>query len=226
MLRWALDRFVDIGGTDQQGWAHLGWRTCRSEHDTDRDAALRSYHRALEQLRRAGDRRGEANALGCIAQMQATPARAVSYLQAAISTFSAIGDIGNRAVAEYMLARACIRTGRMRHAEALISRSEQTLTGIRHEAGIAQVRIVRAELLLAQGAAPEAVQVLESAVGAFRGLGVPTGVAYALYQLARAQVLAGDPRAARRSGQESVELYHQQGDAFGATVRDWLRTLP
>ncbi len=226
---WAGARFAEIGGAPQEGWVHLGRANLLLEYDTDRAGTMRGYERALVVLRRAGDRRGEANVLGCIGSLLVRdyqPEEAIGYLEASVAMFTAIGDIVNRSMAETVLARAWLRTGRVEQAAELASELIRTLTEVRHERGEAIALLVYGEVRVAQGRPVEAVEIFRRAVEIDRRLGIPTSVAYGLFHLAKAHVAAGDLDAGHRYGEESMALYAEQGDAFVENVRSWLAELP
>jgi len=233
----AFQRSLDLYGSmptrpdgpfPQEAWAHLGLGNLRLEFDTDLVAARRHYARAVELFRASGDRRGEANTLGCLSAVDRREGRtgeAIANGESSVALFEVIGDRVNRATAEASLAFDLVASGQFDAARRLLDRAEAMFRRPHNPWGIAKVLRARGRLLLADGNPTEAIATLDLTIEKFEALGQPIGVADALRDLARAHLAAGDRPSARAAADRAYPLYASFGNQDQDRVETWLHGL-
>jgi len=183
------------------------------------DEAERALERALERARAEGDVRAEAYALGVRATVAGSRGRygaALDDARAAVELARASGDPLAEARAERLLGGLASEAGRLADAADAFGRALErsgpgTLEGAEARLGLALVRSQ-------EGAAREALPLVESALAAFDDAGHAAGRVDALALRARLLAEAGRAAEAAAALRDVRERRLAARDAFGAAA--------
>ena len=188
----------------------------------DQESAEEPIAAALDAFRSIGDRRGEAWALqnlSWIALSNGRPDVAASHIEDSISAFEEVGDRGGLAWAMGLSAFVQLQRGDLAEALRLSTKILHESQRRGDEFGTGMMHVVRGAVALWNGHPIEAAEAASDALTALRTTNDIAGLEQALALRGRAQVMAGDIEAGRRSLIEALEMDERGASAFATGVR-------
>lgn len=187
-------------------WAHLG----RGDHAR----ALEIGAEACACFRSAGDRLGLARvemSLGQTLVAQGLAARGLERLRRAAGELRALGDIHCEAEALWLAGRALVELGRLDEARPLLEASLATVREVPDRDDEFRISIDLARLLRAEGHFEAAFATARSAQAIAIDLGCREGAAWALVEVAFAQLGLGNRAEALAVAEEAVDTLTRTG---------------
>jgi predicted ATPase/DNA-binding winged helix-turn-helix (wHTH) protein len=187
-------------------WAHLG----RGDHAR----ALEIGAEACACFRTAGDRLGLARvemSLGQTLVAQGLAAKGLERLRRAAGELRSLGDIHCEAEALWLAGRALVELGRLDEARPLLEASLATVREVPDRDDEFRISIDLARLLRAEGHFEEAFATARSAQAIATDLGCREGAAWALIEVAFAQLGLGNRTEALAVAEEAVDILARTG---------------
>jgi tetratricopeptide (TPR) repeat protein/transcriptional regulator with XRE-family HTH domain len=187
----------------------------RSQGYWDQAAAL--HRTALTAARRAGDLRGQADALYCLADVHSGADNYPAFIAAARQALALYRDLGirlNQGDTLNNLGWAQQLTGDYPAAADSFQQALDLFRDLGDQLGQASVLEGLAELRIETGEYPAAADSLQQALELYRDLGEQDSRAFAIHLVATVQRLTGDYPAAAANCRQALELFRKVGDRF------------
>lgn len=177
-----------------------------------------THRKALEGVRRAGNKRGTAALLGSLGTLYLSrrqPQEARSVLDAALSLFEELDDRHGRALCRRDLALLERQWGDQARALSLYQGSMSDFEEVGDIVGRATAMTQSAHVLMWLGDGASARARLNEALSVYRAVGYVGGEARALRRLGQLQREQGEPDQAERTFAEVLEMVRDAGDVIG-----------
>ncbi len=181
------------------------------------DQAAALHRTALTAARRAGDRRGQADALYCLAGVHSGADNYPAFIAAARQSLALYRDLGIRLSQGDTLNNlgwALQLTGDYPAAAASFQQALDLFRDLGDQIGQAAVLEGLAELRIETGEYPAAADGLQQALELYRELGDQDSQAFAIHLVATVQRLTGDYPAAAANCRRALDLFRNVGDRF------------
>ncbi|WP_027344496.1 AfsR/SARP family transcriptional regulator [Hamadaea tsunoensis] len=177
--RWAIAALSGRGFPGQLGWAHLGLGNLELQAGAP-DAALAEYEHSLALMRTAGDRMGEANALGCLGHVLRHLGRyatAEHHLRQSLDAHLAIGDQTGQGMVQCVLSEVCLDRDDPDAALAWNDAALRIFDAISSRPGWGRTLTVRSAVMQRQCRTGEAIEAMERANQQWECLGAEANLA-------------------------------------------------
>jgi tetratricopeptide (TPR) repeat protein/transcriptional regulator with XRE-family HTH domain len=187
----------------------------RSRGYWDQAAAL--HRTALTAARHAGDRRGQADALYCLADVHSGADNYPAFIAAARQALALYRDLGIRLSQGDTLNNlgwAQQLTGDYPAAATSFQQALDLFRDLGDQLGQAAVLEGLAELRIETGEYPAAADSLHQALELYRAIGERDSQAFAIHMVATVQRLTGDYPAAAANCRQALDLFRKVGDRF------------
>jgi len=188
---WAIARLSDQECPGQLGWAHLGLGNLELQANAP-SHAREDYERALTLMRKAADRMGEANALGCLGtalrRLGQTTA-AIEHLRQSLDIHAEIGDPTGQGMVQSVLAEVYLDQGQWAEATYWNDTAMHTFQAISSLPGQGRSMTIRSKLLQQQNRIGAAIDAQERANGHWQSLGAHADLAHGMRRLDELRVV-------------------------------------